>query len=196
MRAVVTGAAGALGQAVVQAFTSAGWDVTGLRRQDADLLDFAAVQSALRPLRAIDAVVCCAGGYSEAPVAELEAGALRRLFDLNVVTALNAIRAALPLMNGRGAIVTVASRAAAAGEAGLAAYTASKSALLRLTEAVAAEHPGIRCNTVLPGMIDTPANRADMPGADTVSWVPPRKIAGVILYLCTDDTVSGASIPV
>jgi NAD(P)-dependent dehydrogenase (short-subunit alcohol dehydrogenase family) len=196
VRAVVTGAAGALGRAVVDTFGKAGWEVKGFTRQDADLLDADAVQAAFGRLGRIDALVCCAGGYSEAPVHRLDPAEFRRLFDLNVMTAFNAIRAALPLMNGRGAIVTVSSRAAAAGEAGLAAYTASKAALLRLTETVGAENPGIRCNAVLPGIIDTPQNRADMPGADTSAWVPPTKIAGVILFLCADDAVRGASIPV
>ncbi len=196
MRAVVTGAAGALGRAVVDAFAKAGWDVRGLSRQDADLLDPAAVQASLDPLGAIDALVCCAGGYSEGRMDDLEPAEFRRLFDLNVMTAFHAIRAALPLMKGGGAIVTVSSRAAAAGEPGLAAYTASKSALIRLTETVGAENPGIRCNVILPGIIDTPQNRADMPGADPSGWTAPAKIAGVVLFLCTDDTIRGASIPV
>jgi NAD(P)-dependent dehydrogenase (short-subunit alcohol dehydrogenase family) len=196
MRVVVTGAAGNLGRAVVRTFARAGWDVRGLTRRDADLLDPAAVEAALAAVGSIDALVCCAGGYAEAPVHELDPAAFRRLFDLNVMTAFNAIRAALPRMQGRGAIVTVSSRAAAAGEAGLAAYTASKAALLRLTESVGAENPGIRCNAVLPGIIDTPENRAAMPGADTSGWVHPDRIAGVILFLCADDTIRGASIPV
>jgi NAD(P)-dependent dehydrogenase (short-subunit alcohol dehydrogenase family) len=195
VKVAVTGAAGALGRAVVEAFARAGWDVKGLTRRDADLLDAEATAAALRALGRLDALVCCAGGYSEAPVHALEPAEFRRLFDLNVMTAFHAIRAALPLLDGRGAIVTVASRAAAAGEPGLAAYTASKAALLRLTETVAAENPGIRCNAVLPGIIDTPQNRADMPDADRSAWVPPAKIAGVILFLCTDDTISGAGIP-
>ncbi len=196
MRVVVTGAAGALGAAVVDTFAKAGWDVKGFTRQDADLLDAEATSAAFKGCGPLDALVCCAGGYSEAQVHELDPAEFRRLFDLNVMTAFNAIRAALPFMKGKGAIVTVSSQAAAAGESGLAAYTASKAALIRLTETVGAENPGVRCNAILPGMIDTPQNRADMPGADTSGWTPPAKIAGVILFLCTDDTVRGASIPV
>jgi NAD(P)-dependent dehydrogenase (short-subunit alcohol dehydrogenase family) len=194
VRAVVTGASGALGGAVVDTLRRAGWEVRAFTRQDADLLDAEAVRVAMTG--PIDALICCAGGYSEASVADLDAAEFRRLFDLNVMTAFNAIRAALPHMSGTGAIVTVSSRAAAAGEPGLAAYTASKAALLRLTETVAAENPGIRCNAVLPGIIDTPQNRADMPDADASKWTPPAKIAEVIRFLCTNDTISGASIPV
>lgn len=207
MNVIVTGAAGALGQAVASAFTRAGHAVWGTYRGTrapaaaaglrVDLLDTAAVRAAFTAVVPVDALVCCAGGYSESPVHALEPAEWHRLFDLNATTALNAIAAVLPAMRerGRGAIVTVASGAAVAGEPDLAAYTASKAALLRLTETVAAENPALHVNAVLPGMIDTPANRASMPDADFSAWTPPSDIADVLLWLCSAP-VTGAAIPV
>jgi NAD(P)-dependent dehydrogenase (short-subunit alcohol dehydrogenase family) len=124
------------------------------------------------------------------------------MFSINLHTALNSCRAVVPhlLRQGGGRIVNVAARAALAGVPTLAAYCASKSALVRLSESLAAElkDQGITVNCVLPGTIDTPQNRRDMPGADFSKWVAPEAIADVILFLASDAAraVSGASIPV
>jgi NAD(P)-dependent dehydrogenase (short-subunit alcohol dehydrogenase family) len=104
------------------------------------------------------------------------------------------------LARGSGAIVTVASRAALAGDAGVAAYAASKAAALRLTESLAAEVKayGVRVNCVLPGTLDTPANRAAMPDADRRLWVELDAVADVILFLLSplSRAIHGAAIPV
>jgi NAD(P)-dependent dehydrogenase (short-subunit alcohol dehydrogenase family) len=121
---------------------------------------------------------------------------------MNLRTAVLACRAVLPTMRGQGqgAIVTVAAGAALRGPPGLAAYAASKAALLRFTESLAEEvkSAGIRVNAVLPGIIDTPQNRAAMPDADHGAWVAPAAIADAIVYLISDAAraVSGVALPV
>ena len=110
--------------------------------------------------------------------------------------------AALPRMiaAGEGSIVCVGTRAALRPFAGAAGYIASKRAVLAFTEAVAVEYKadGVRCNAILPSVIDTPGNRASQPDADHSKWVSPAEIAGVIAWLCSDQSkpTSGASIPV
>ncbi len=104
------------------------------------------------------------------------------------------------LRQGSGRIVNVASRAALAGDAGLAAYSAAKAAVLRLTESMAAElkEGGVGVNCVLPGTMDTPANRRSMPNADHSQWVPTEEVARVILFLASPASaaVNGAAVPV
>jgi len=124
------------------------------------------------------------------------------MFKINLHTTLNACRAVTPelLRNGRGRIVNVAARAALTGVPTLGAYCASKSAVIRLTESLAGElkDHGITVNCVLPGTIDTPQNRKDMPQADFSKWVAPTAIADAILFLASDGAraVTGASLPV
>jgi NAD(P)-dependent dehydrogenase (short-subunit alcohol dehydrogenase family) len=124
------------------------------------------------------------------------------MFATNVRTALLASQAALPhlLARGRGRIVNVGANAAAHAGLGMGAYAASKSAVARLTEAMAEEFKdrGITVNAVLPSILDTPANRADMPKADPSRWVSPAALAQVIVFLLSDAAapITGALIPV
>jgi NAD(P)-dependent dehydrogenase (short-subunit alcohol dehydrogenase family) len=146
------------------------------------------------------AVVNLVGGFAqggrvhETPIAEFE-----RQFTLNLRPTYLVTAAAIPRMNG-GTVVCVGTRAALQPFPGAAGYVASKAALLALVRALDAEYrdDGIRVNAVLPSVIDTPANRASMPGADHGAWVGPAEIAGVIQFLSSEASapVSGAHIPV
>ena len=124
-----------------------------------------------------------------------------RMFALNAKTALTASKAALPhLIESRGAIVNVGANAALKAGAGMGAYAASKAGVARLTEALAEElkDRGITVNAVLPSIIDTPANRADMPKADFGKWVKPGQLADVIVFLLSEKSqaITGALLPV
>jgi NAD(P)-dependent dehydrogenase (short-subunit alcohol dehydrogenase family) len=124
------------------------------------------------------------------------------LFTANVRTTLLACRAVIPTMlkQGRGWIINIASRDALCGSAGYAAYSATKSAVLRLTEALADEvkRSNVNVNCIMPGTIDTPQNRAAIPNADFTKWVEPDAFADVILFLASDAAraINGAAIPV
>jgi len=124
------------------------------------------------------------------------------MFDVNVKTALNASKAVLAHVSARGAgrIVNIGAMAALKAGTGMGAYTASKSAVMRLTEALADElkDKGVTVNAILPSIIDTPQNRADMPKADFARWVTPEQIAGVIAFLLSQDAqcITGALVPV
>jgi NAD(P)-dependent dehydrogenase (short-subunit alcohol dehydrogenase family) len=125
-----------------------------------------------------------------------------RLYAINVRTALIASQAALPhlVARGRGSIVYVGAHAAGQAGLGMGAYAASKSGVARLTEAMAEEFKdrGITVNAVLPSILDTPANRSEMPGADPARWVSPEALAQVIAFLLSDAAapINGALIPV
>jgi NAD(P)-dependent dehydrogenase (short-subunit alcohol dehydrogenase family) len=123
------------------------------------------------------------------------------MYSLNVLTALNASRSAIPhlVTSGAGRIVNVGAMGALQAGAGMGAYDASKAGVHRLTEALAAEMKGkITVNAVLPSTIDTAANRASMPNADFTKWVTPAELASVILFLVSDaaSAVTGALLPV
>ena len=123
------------------------------------------------------------------------------MYALNVLTALNASRSAIPhlVASGAGRIVNVGAMGALQAGAGMGAYAASKAGVHRLTEALAAEWKGkITVNAVLPSTIDTAANRASMPDADFAKWVRPEELANVILFLASDaaSAVTGALLPV
>ncbi len=225
--AVVTGAAGNLGVAVARAFQAAGAhlvlvdhapdrlprlfpDLAGQADHylatGVDLTDAGAVGAmaagALERLKRIDVLVNAAGGYrGGTPVHETSLETWDYLLSLNARSVLLAGQAIVPIMlrQGAGKIVNVAARAGLAGGARSGAYSASKSAVIRLTESMAAElkGEGINVNCVLPGTIDTPQNRASMKG-DPARWVPPEAIADVILFLASDAAraVHGAAIPV
>jgi NAD(P)-dependent dehydrogenase (short-subunit alcohol dehydrogenase family) len=224
---LVTGGTGALGRAVVAALQSAGAHVATTYRRPGALAELrgalgagagslqaveadvavpdgasAAVEAVAAAHGRLDALVHCAGGYSGALLEATDPGQWQRLLGTNLTSAFLCIRAAMPHMKrqGFGRIVTVASRYALAGDEELAAYSASKGGLVRLTEVAAAEGlaHGVTANAVLPSIIDTPANRAEMPGADASRWVAPEAIARVILFLCSDASapISGAAIPV
>jgi NAD(P)-dependent dehydrogenase (short-subunit alcohol dehydrogenase family) len=220
--ALITGGAGGLGRACVDAFLDDGWHVAvpthrsadGLREPaarhgdrltwfDADLTtEDGAARTVARTMEwggRLDAVVHTVGAYAgsgplhEAPVEEWD-----RMMDVNLRSAYLVARAALPRLEG-GSLVFVSSRAALRGRKGHAAYAVSKAALLTLVEAIAEEQKGrARANAVLPGTIDTPANRASMPDAKHGTWTPPEEIARVILFLASPASapVSGAAVPV
>jgi NAD(P)-dependent dehydrogenase (short-subunit alcohol dehydrogenase family) len=124
------------------------------------------------------------------------------LFDLNTRSVLNTAAAVVPIMleKGSGKVVNVSARAGLAGAAAMGTYTASKAAVMRLTESMALElrEQGVNVNAVMPSLIDTPRNRADMPDADHSKWVRPADIAEVIGYLASPAAcaVHGACVPV
>jgi NAD(P)-dependent dehydrogenase (short-subunit alcohol dehydrogenase family) len=208
---VVTGASGALGRVVRRRLAEAGATPVGIDLKadasgavlGADLTDAAAASKVVGEIQSrhgrVDALLNVAGGFQMAPVSELELW--DRLWKMNFATALHASRAVLPGMLARraGAIVNVAARVQPAG-AQMGAYAASKSAVMRLTEALAEEvkNDGVRVNCVMPSIIDTEANRRAMPNADFGKWVPPEALADVLLFLCSDQAraITGAAIPV
>lgn len=222
---LITGASGNLGRAVAAAFAARGANLALLDRNRAhldaafggeserrmlvaaDLLDAAGVETAVAAVIArfgrIDALANIAGGFRMGtPVHATSDADWNFLFDLNVRTVLHAARAVVPRMlaAGRGRIVNVGAFAAQKGAADMGAYVAAKSAVIRLTESMAAElrDKGINVNCVLPTIIDTPENRKAMPEADPARWVAPDDLASVIAFLASDAAraVHGAAVPV
>jgi 3-oxoacyl-[acyl-carrier protein] reductase len=170
-----------------------------------DLSDATQAQKAIDAVAShfgrLDALINIAGGFAFETVAEGEPKTWQRMYALNVLTALNTSRAAIPHLSaaGAGRIVNVGAMGALQAGAGMGAYAASKAGVHRLTEALAAEYKGkITVNAVLPSTIDTPANRASMPKADFAKWVTPQELAEVILFLISDaaSAVTGALVPV
>ncbi len=219
---LITGGTGGLGGAVTAAFLRGGWRVVVPGREEAatepagsrpvrltaDLLEPAGAVRAVEvatadPAAPLRAVVNLVGGYAsgglvhETPVEEFD-----RMLRLNLRPTYLVTQAALPhlVAAGGGAVVCVSARAAVAPFPGAAGYVTAKAAVLAFANAVAVEYRprGVRCNTVLPSVIDTPANRAAQPDADHRRWVSPAEIAGVIRFLAADESAptSGASIPV
>jgi NAD(P)-dependent dehydrogenase (short-subunit alcohol dehydrogenase family) len=222
---LITGATGQLADAVIEHFDRRGANLALLGRGgDAlaararqvkgaqalplavDLLDAravaAAVEQAVARFGGIDAAIHLAGGFSADRAVHEAADALQRMLDVNVKTMLHSAAAVVPVMRRqrRGFIVNVGAASAAKGLAGMGAYIAAKSALLRLTESMSAElrGEGINVNAVLPTVIDTPANRAAMPDADFSRWVAPSALAAVIGFLASDEAsaIHGAGVPV
>jgi len=222
--AIVTGGTGGLGSAVVARLLDEGWRVVvpwivehelsrveqreGLELRQADLFDADAVAAVVDQAAGVSEAPLCGvvnlvGGFAaggrihETPIEDFE-----RQFRLNLRPTYLVTAAALPhlLEHGRGSIVCVGTRAAVQPFSGAAGYISSKAAVIAFAQAVAAEYKndGIRCNAILPSVIDTPANRAAMPNADHARWVKPAEIAGVIAHLVSDDSAptSGAAIPV
>jgi NAD(P)-dependent dehydrogenase (short-subunit alcohol dehydrogenase family) len=218
----VTGGFGILGAAVVQAVQAAGAKVAAIDRVAAgkapatisnallmgevDLDSAAAAQAALKTiadtLGGLDGLVNIAGGFRWET---LEGGSIDTwdlLYKINVRTAVNASKAALPYLQQRGAgrIVNIGANAAAKAAAGMGAYTASKASVAKLTEAMADElkDRAITVNALLPSILDTPQNRADMPDADFSRWVQPAALADVVVFLLSGHAaaITGASIPV
>jgi NAD(P)-dependent dehydrogenase (short-subunit alcohol dehydrogenase family) len=216
---VITGGFGALGSGLAEAALAAGWKVALIdfapaptRALDAlaiggvDLAEPAAAEAAFAKaaehLGTIDALINVAGGFAWETVEDGSLETWDRLYRLNVRSCLVASRAALPHIakSKAGRIVNVGANAATKAAMGMGAYTASKSGVARLTEALAEElkGKGITVNAVLPSIIDTPANRADMPDADHSAWVSPADLAAVILFLASPPAraVTGALVPV
>ena len=223
---IITGAAGNLGVATARAFQAAGATLVLVDRSPdrlpkmfpelaethflaggVDLNDMAAVenmaQETVRRFGQIDALVNTAGGYrAGTPLHETPLADWDFLLNLNARSVLIACRSVIPQMvqQGAGKIINIASRAALQGEANAAAYSVSKTAVVRLTESMAAELKAhdINVNCILPGMIDTPPNRQAMPDADFSQWVAPEALVEVILFLASDAAraIHGAALPV
>jgi NAD(P)-dependent dehydrogenase (short-subunit alcohol dehydrogenase family) len=217
---LVTGAAGVLGQAVIATLVARGEAVVAvdlapmipsagqrLSVGGIDLADATAGAALIAQLTgtsgagSLTGLVNVAGGFLWETVSEGGWASWERMYRINVQTAFEATRLALPaLRTSRGAIVNVSAAATARAGAGMGAYTAAKSAVSRLTEALAAEEltNGVRVNAVMPSVIDTPANRRDMPDADPSRWVSPSEIAEVVAFLLSPAAsgVTGALVPV
>ena len=222
---MVTGAGGNLGRALAHLFARRGARLVLVERNlphlravygedsehqllvSADLLQQAQVDAAVKAAHdrfgGIDVLCNIAGGFRMGPaVHETPDADWDFLFGLNTRSVVHAVRAAVPGMMaaGGGRIVNVAANSALRGQAGMAAYCASKDAVIRITEAMAAElkDSHINVNCVLPGIIDTPENRAAMPTADASRWVSPDALAEVIAFLASQGAraITGAAIPV
>lgn len=225
----ITGGFGTLGRAVGNAFAADGWKValldrapapdavssaessgesdTEMRSGGVDLTDLAAARLAMSSvvecLGPLNALINVAGGFRWETLADGELETWDLMYRVNLRTAATASKAALEHFGDSpegGRIVNIAAGAALRAGAGMGAYAASKSGVMRLTEALADElkDRGITVNAILPGTIDTPQNRADMPDADFSRWVQPADIAAVIVFLASRaaSAVTGALIPV
>ena len=218
---LITGAHGGLGIHVSKTFLNAGFAVAGLapRMQQSDFDDpkFLSIPASLNSLDAarsaadtvmtrfgrIDALIHLVGGFAGGQsIAQTDDQTFQRMFDSNLFSAFHILRAVIPHMRqaGAGRIIAIGSRAAEDPGANVGAYSASKAALVSLIRTVALENKdaGITSNVILPGTIDTPANRSAMPGADTTQWVQPSSIASLILWLAGNSArdVTGTAIPI
>src|ERR1700684_3967815 len=216
---VVTGASGALGKVVAATALAKGARVAAIDHAAStmkatpdrielggvDLTDATeakkAIDAAASHFGRLDALINIAGGFAFETTTEGDPKTWKRMYALNVLTALNASRSAIPHLaaSGVGRIVNIGAMGAIQAGAGMGPYAASKAGVHRLTEALAAEWKGkITVNAVLPSIIDTAANRASMPNADFAKWVRPEELAEVILFLTSDaaSAVTGALLPV
>jgi NAD(P)-dependent dehydrogenase (short-subunit alcohol dehydrogenase family) len=216
---VITGASGALGKVVVEAALARGARVAAvdhgvsqvpdteslLSLGGVDLADAAqagaAIDTIVTRFGRIDALVNIAGAFAFETVADGNTATWQRLYAINLLTALNTSRAAIPFLgkSPAGRIVNIGALGAIHAGAGMGPYAASKAGVHRLTETLAAELKGkVTVNAVLPSTIDTPANRASMPDADFSKWVGPIELADVILFLASDaaSAITGALLPV
>jgi len=216
---IVTGALGALGKVVTEAALSRGARVAGIDHAPSqtpataerieigsvDLSDAAqaktAVEAAAKHFGRLDALINIAGGFAFETVGEGDIKTWHRMHTLNLLTALNTSHAALPHLaaSKAGRIVNIGAMGALQAGSGMGPYAASKAGVHRLTEALANEWKGkVTVNAVLPSIIDTKTNRADMPNADFSKWVTAQELAEVILFLASDAAsgITGALIPV
>lgn len=217
-RIAVTGGFGALGAATVHAALGAGARVVAIDRTDppagglgdatclggVDLADPHAAKEALAAaatsMGGLDALVNIAGTFRYETVADGDLDTWDLLYRINLRTAVAASQAALEHLEAGGRIVNIGAASALKAGAGIGAYTASKSGVMRLTETLAEElkERDITVNALLPSILDTPPNRADMPTADFARWVTPQQLANVILFLLSEQSsaITGALIPV
>ena len=225
---LVTGGTGALGSTVARAFLQEGAQVVvtyrtqqeyealqnavpadraRLRGQQVDVTNEAEMQRMVAAVEAqsqrLDALVNTVGAYSGGmKLWELESAVFERMLNLNLRSAFVTSRSVLPIMlrQGSGCIVNIAAKAAVDQPGGAGAYVAAKAAAIALMHSLAMDLKGtaLRVNSILPNIIDTAANRRDMPRADFAAWTKPEEIARVILFLCTPDAraINGAAIPV
>ena len=218
---MVTGANGGLGASVTNALLNAGATVAGVSRHiqpsDFNHAGFAAlaaeissgasakkaVDTIIARFGKLDAVVHTVGGFAGgASIVDTDDATFQRMVDLNLNSAFYLLRAVIPHLrkSGSGRLIAIGSRAALEPGRGVSAYSASKAALVSLVRTAALENKdsGMTANTILPGTIDTPANRKAMPGADFSKWVRPEAIASLTVWLCGEGgkEINGAAIPV
>lgn len=218
---LITGAKGGLGSSVTQAFLDAGATVVGTSRSiadsdfthprftgiPADLSDTAAVAALVSTVIArfarIDTLIHVAGGFAGgSPIPDISGETWDAMMNLNAKAAFHILRAVIPHMREarRGSIVAVGSRAGVEPAASIAAYSASKAALVSLVHTAALENrdAGITANVILPGTIDTDANRKSDPHGDHSQWVSPQRIAALAVFLASDaaSQITGAAIPI
>jgi NAD(P)-dependent dehydrogenase (short-subunit alcohol dehydrogenase family) len=221
---IISGASGALGRSIVERFLSGEWRVYALGKQaeaiKALTADFAQYSVRLTPvvcdltsaistqhfltssaIEHCDAVIHCAGGIQAGkPIEETSIEMVHAMLEINYLTAFNLLRATLPLLRVRGgAVLTIGANAALSPEQNKSAYAASKAALIALTQATAHEGKqyAIRANCLVPGTIDTPANREWGTPSDIAQWTTPQSIAEAAWMLCGEGgkAVSGAILP-
>jgi NAD(P)-dependent dehydrogenase (short-subunit alcohol dehydrogenase family) len=217
---LITGAKGGLGSFVTQRFLATGATVVGAARNisqgdfpaanfvalPADLTNSGAVNKVIGAIieryHRLDVLVHVVGGFAGGKsVAETDDSTWEQMRDLNLTSAFYILRAAIPHLrkSGSGRIVAIGSLAAVEPHAGLGAYVTFKSALVSLVRTVALENKdaGLTANVVLPGTMDTPANRKAMPGADFSKWLQPADVADLILWLADERAahISGTAIP-
>ena len=218
MTVLVAGGTGYLGNAVVRELIGSGYEVAAtwvVERErerlesepveliEADLFVPEQVEAATAAVDDLDAVVNLVGGFSDGPlVHETDPHDFESMWRLNVMPGFLLARAAMPRLmeRGGGAFVGVSARPALRPFPGAAGYISAKAAVLALIQALDAEYKAhrIRCNAILPSVIDTPANREAMPNADHAKWVPPEQIAKIVRFLVSDDSTptTGAAVPV
>ena len=219
--ALITGAKGGLGSLVTEAFLGSGFRVIGASRSIAQAdfpdasfvalpVDFTkpdavreAVGTAAKRFGGLDVLVHVLGGFAGGTsVAGTEDATWEQMRDLNLTSAFYVLRSAIPYLrrSAAGRIIAVGSLTANDPHAGLGAYVVFKSALAMLVRTVALENrdAGVTANVVLPGTMDTPANRKAMPGADPSKWLDPKRVAQLVLWLAGDDArnLTGTVVPI
>jgi NAD(P)-dependent dehydrogenase (short-subunit alcohol dehydrogenase family) len=217
-RVLITGASGGAGGGVIASFLEAGWKVAGVTRHvppddpgavhwiRADLVDAQAakrmVADAVAALGGLDALVCLAGGYSSAKLEELSWADFEKQIGTSLRPTVESVLAALPALrrSEAGAIVTIGAQTALKPGRNAGPYAAAKAAVATWSLSLAAglKSAGVRVNCVLPGTLDTGANRESMPDAKRDAWVDPRDFGNLIAFLCSPASrpLTGATIPI